>query len=200
MFKNLKVKIQQAKKGYSYLDLHDISYFFQTTFVKMIREFENTNYGSPDILFEEVDKFDVNWINEEYNNIMESIKKSGWFNSYTTEDIKEYSIYDHYIRWRLILRRIAYCLEQSSEDLCIETNQYSNEYFRQKFRKEFNCFDDLLEPCEDDPTKYKFKDNKVNKTLERKYRKRENEIEKYRTNMKDEAFNLLSKYFFHLWD
>ena len=199
MFEKLKIKKQRAKKGYSYMDLCDISYFFQTTFVKMIREFEEQKIGSPDLPFEEVDKFDVRWVNEEYNNIIESIKNFDWFKDYADEDIKEFSIYNHYIRWRLILRRIAYCLEQSSEDLCNEVNEYNEEYFKQKFG-DVDSFSDLLEPCEDNPNLYKIKDRKVNKSLERKFYKRENEIEKYRTKMKDEAFNLLSKYFFNLWD
>lgn len=199
MFEKFKIKKQRAKKGYSYIDLCNIDYFFQTTFVKMIREFEEQKFGSPDLPFEEVDKFDIKWVNEEYNNIIESIRKFDWFKDYTDEEIKEFSIYDHYIRWRLILRRIAYCLEQSSEDLCNETNEYSDEYFKQKFG-DIKSFSDLLEPCEDNPNLYKIKDKKVNKSLERKYFKRENEIEKYRIKMKDEAFNLLSKYFFDLWD
>ena len=87
-------------------------------------------------------------------------------------------------------------LQVSNNYKSIESNE---EYFKQKFG-DADSFSDLLEPCEDNPNLYKIKDRKVNKSLERKFYKRENEIEKYRTKMKDEAFNLLSKYFFNLWD
>ena len=75
----------------------------------MIREFEEQKIGSPDLPFEEVDKFDVRWVNEEYNNIIESIKNFDWFKDYADEDIKEFSIYNHYIR-----------IGQNSDDIIID--------------------------------------------------------------------------------
>ena len=41
---------------------------------------------------------------------------------------------------------------------------------------------------------------RIRKELEEKYRQRSEEIAKYRDEMKNEAFDLLKKYFYHLWD
>ena len=72
MFEKFKIKKQRAKKGYSYMDLCDISYFFQTTFVKMIREFEEQKIGSPDLPFEEVDHIELR---DFYNDIIYTYNK-----------------------------------------------------------------------------------------------------------------------------
>ena len=57
---------------------------------------------------------------------------------------------------------------------------------------------DLFVQCEDNPKLYKLKTNEVKKSLETKYIKRKNQIDKYRIKMKDEAFKLISKYFYCL--
>lgn len=54
---------------------------------------------------------------------------------------------------------------------------------------------DLFVQCEDNPKLYKLKTNEVKKSLETKYTKRKNQIDRYRIKMKDEAFKLISKYF-----
>ena len=197
-FKNKnEIKRQRAKKGYSWYDLCDIDEFFQTTFVNMIREFEENKISYPELQFEEVESFEVAWVNEQFAEIVEPIKKSKWFDNCSEEDFDEYSIKDPYIRWRLVLRRIAYCLEQTSEELCSEVNEYQEEYFDKKFGH-IKCIDDLFIPNEDNPKLYKLNTKEVSKKLERKFEKRQKEIEKYKIKMKNEAFNLISKYFFNL--
>ena len=42
--------------------------------------------------------------------------------------------------------------------------------------------------------------NEPDEKIKKKYKKRNEEIEEYRDKMKDEAFDLLKKYFYHLWD
>lgn len=191
---NRKIKKERAKKGYSWIDVCNVDLFLQTTFVNMLKELEDNKNGYKELEFEEVYSFPAIWINEQYNEIIKSIKKSNWFSECTEEEIEEYSIYDYYIRERLIIRRIIYCLEQSTKELCSEVNEYEKEYFDKKYG-DIKDLKDLFVQCEDNPKLYKLKTNEVKKSLETKYIKRKNQIDKYRIKMKDEAFKLISKYF-----
>jgi hypothetical protein len=196
-FRAINKFIQRGKNGYSGYDLWSLDYYMYTTLPKMIRDFEKTLHGSPSgETFEEVDNFDFRWKTWQYNEIIESMKSWDWFKE--TDDWDQYNLDDNYIRWRLILRRIAYCFEEFDEDLCSEKNQYKDEYFEKKFPKDTK---DLFVQLEGDPKLYRINTNEnIDKELEEKYWKREEEIANYRIAMKEEGFKLLSKYFECLWD
>ena len=59
-------------------------------------------------------------------------------------------------------------------------------------------------PCKFDsegkPICYELKTNEPPEELKEKYFNREQEIFEYRNKMKDEAFDLIKKYFWNLWD
>lgn len=176
---------QRAKKGYSYEDLWSINNYFQTTFANMIDDFEKEKIGSPICEFKEVDLFDKEFINKVSEEIYQEIAKSKYFNDINTiDEAKEYFKNDNYIKWRIVLKRIAYCLRESSEDFCSQENEYWHRYYELNYEK-----DKLNED-----------EQKENKKLEKQWLSREKQIDKYRTKMKDEAFKLISKYFFNLWD
>ena len=194
-FRAIDKFVQRGRKGYSGYDLWSLDYYMYSTWPKMIRDFESTLHGNPQLKFEEVDDFDFKWKTWQYTEIIDSMKKFDWFKN--TEDWDQYNFENDYIRWRLILRRIDYCFEEFDEDLCTEKNQYKDEYFEKKFPKNK---EELFVPMEGKPKLYEMKTNEVNKDLEEKFWKREEEIENYRIAMKEEGFKLLSKYFECLWD
>lgn len=194
-FRAIDKFVQRGRNGYSGYDLWSLDYYMYTTLPKMIRDFESTLHGNPQLKFEEVDDFDFKWKTWQYTEIIDSMKKFDWFKN--TEDWDQYNFENDYIRWRLILRRIAYCFEEFDEDLCTEKNQYKDEYFEKKFPKDK---EELFVPIEENPKLYQMKTNEIDKDLEEKFWKREEEIENYRIAMKEEGFKLLSKYFECLWD
>lgn len=203
MFNNLKIKIQRAKKGYSWYDLCDIRFWFSETFVNMLKEFSDRLHGSPDLPFEEINEMPLKWVLEQYEDIIKKLIKDNWFDDMTEEEIRdEYDLNNHFIRWKIVLRYIAYCLEESG-DYSSEVNEYHEEYFKQLFGGDIESIKDMFEPIEDENNKttmYKLKTYDVNKTLEENYENRYKEIEEYKENMKNKAFKLLSKYFYSLWD
>lgn len=195
-FRAIDKFIQRGKKGYSGYDLWSLDYYFYTIIPRMIRDFEKTLHGSPQLPFEEVDEFDYNWVLQNYEEILQSMKEFyDWFEEdEITPD--NYPLDDHYIRFRLILRRIAYCFEEYDEENCSQKNEFQEEYFNQKYPED----QELFVPLEDNPKLYRMNSNQVDKELEENCNRREYEIEQYRLERKEEAFKLLNKYFECLWD
>lgn len=199
IFRGLDKAIQRARKGYSSYDLWGLDYYLQIMIPKAIMDFESTLHGSPELEFEEIDTFDYSWVIKQYDEILKNLKKDKWFDEYSYEDeaFKELTLDNCYIKFRIILRRIAYCFTESNEELCSQVNEYEDEYLKQRFN---NNNEDLFIPLEDNPKLYKLNVKKVDEELDYNYTKRQLEIEQYIEDMKNQAFELLSKYFFYLWD
>lgn len=186
----LKYRLQRFGKGYSDNDLFDLTYWFQNTFVNMLMEFESTLVGSPGDekgLKEDIDKMDPEWVKNEFPKVMDSMKHFKYFKN---SDVDDFTIDDPYIMYRIILRYIAFCLKESSEDNCSVKNEYDDEFYDRTF-----SFGET--PIEEMEKRWETKEYKA---LEKKWLKRNNEIIKYQYSMKDKAFKLLSKYFYSLWD
>lgn len=198
IFRGLDKAIQRARKGYSGYDLWGLDYYLQIMIPKAIMDFESTLHGSPGLEFEEIDTFDYSWVIKQYDEILKNLKKDKWFDEYSYEDeaFKELTLDNCYIKFRIILRRIAYCFTESNEELCSQVNEYEDEYLKQRFDDN----EDLFIPLEDNPKLYKLNVKKVDEELDYNYTKRQLEIEQYIEDMKNQAFELLSKYFFYLWD
>lgn len=198
IFRGLDKAIQRARKGYSDYDLWGLDYYLQIMIPKAVMDFESTLHGSPELEFEEIDTFDYSWVIKQYDEILKNLKKDKWFDEYSYEDeaFKELTLDNCYIKFRIILRRIAYCFTESNEELCSQVNEYEDEYLKQRF----NDNEDLFIPLEDNPKLYKLNVKKVDEELDYNYTKRQLEIEQYIEDMKNQAFELLSKYFFYLWD
>lgn len=215
---------QRKKKGFADCDCWGMYYWFGSTFPKMIRTLRDMKHGAPAMDFEEVDNFPLLWVEEECNKLME-IKRKDWEKQSRKykkenpfEDDEEIILWGTdrvFDRWQLILSRIAYCLEQTDEEVTEIKNEYEDEYFDSVFGKKEtenkkgsyldNFLYGLFEPIEWDekgrPKLWRLKtEDEKNIDLEEKYRKRNEEIAQYREDMKNEAFDLLKKYFYHLWD
>ena len=86
-------------------------------------------------------------------------------------------------------------------------NEFSEEYFDQVFGKDDgtkNWFKEHSEVVKIDkkgkPLLYELKTNDPDPELEKKYRNREDEIQKSIENYKNEGCDLLKEWYFHLWD
>lgn len=204
MFRRLKNKIsdyrfnkrmarQRYKRGFSDNDCWGMNYWLVDTFPKMFITLRDMKHGAPELPFEEYNKLPGPWRYEYKRQYREKCKKEGY-------EYEEDTIFE---KWFVILSRIAYCLEQANEDLELE-NQYRKEYFKKLWEEE-----------EKEDKNFKYWWNKhfekihggyvlrtlpVDKELENKYYKREEEIWSYKQKMKDEAMDLIKKYFYHLWD
>lgn len=196
MFSKIKELKDRIFKGYSRYDLMDIDYWFQTTFVNMLSDFEKSIFGSPEVTFEDIKDYDINWVNENYKDIIRVTRENKFF-SEKYKDLEEFEtenfedgIYDHFIAWKLILRRIAYCLKESSEDQCGMTNEYWDKYWNLVFDRDYK----------NDEEREQILELPEIKELDKKVQERWKEIDEYKTKMKDEAFELLSKWFFALWN
>lgn len=202
-----KMKKQRYKQGYSDSDCWSLHYWLTETFPKMIYNLRDMKHGAPEYEFEEFEELPLDWVNEYALKFTEQVEKE----AQKGEDY-DYSssicfwggtIEDRcFCRWWIILTRIAWCLEQASEDLDVY-NEYEEEYNKQMWNETFNS-NDLFEVASYDengkPKTYKFKENQVNKDLKEKYYKKEEEIWKQKEAYKDEALSLISKYFYNLWD
>lgn len=189
-----KMAKQRAKRGFSDDMCWGMNYWFLETFPKMIINLRNMKHGYPELEFEEVENFSISWVESTLKEINEINKKEGY---------DEFDINDSFSRWQLILTRIAYCLTQANEDITEIENEYQIKYLKQTYDiQEDETFMDWwnkrFEKAESGY--YIMKTNDSDKELEEKYFNREKEINEYRNKMKDEAFDLLKKYFWDLWD
>ena len=174
---SLRNRFQRFYKGYSTDDLIDFDYYLQTTFVKMIREFVKYANGLPmGIKFKEVDKFDVKWISETYNEFLEDLRKR---NKDAAEEFEENGIYDDFTKYKLILSRIAWCIEHTSDSYDEFENKYYNKFYNL-------YFDETISKEE----KEKISDLYI-KECER--------LNKIRKEYALEGFTLLAKYHESMW-
>lgn len=95
------------------------------------------------------------------------------------DDKASFNINDTQSRWLLILSRISYCFKQANENTTKIKNEFEDSFFH---------------------LSYKLKEGDVPEDLKNNYFAKEKEIYEYRNNMKNEAFDLLKKYFWDLWD
>lgn len=198
---NRRMAKQRKKKGYASCDVWGMNYWLGETFSKMVRELAGMKHGYPaQLSFEEVDNFPIDWIEEESKKL-EKIRE---------KDDYEYDLFDGYDRWYLILSRIAYCLEQTNDEITEIENEYNEEYNRQvwgddsdvkSFKQWWNKHH-VVEKYDKNgkPKLYRLVTEEPEPELKEKFWKREEEIAQWREDRKNEAFDLLKKYFWALWD
>lgn len=184
-----KQRKQRKQKGFSDSDCWGLNYWLGDTFPKMIRNLRDMKNGYPMCKFEDVDNFPKDWLELETNKMNEVFKNQ----HYDTSD-------ELFNKWYLILTRIAYCLEQTNDELVKIANEYEDEYNKQVWGD--LSFKNALIPIKlgDNTNAYKLNTNEPDDEIRKKYFEKEDEIAKYRDDMKNEAFDLLKKYFWDLWD
>ncbi len=104
--------------------------------------------------------------------------------------------------WDEVLDRMIFCFREMSDNTCSHTNEFEEEYYKQKYKSRKNKRVNL-EPCEvneADVQFYRMKEGEVEPQLAKQYWDRLNEIEAYKKGMQEEALDLFKKYFRNLWD
>ena len=99
--------------------------------------------------------------------------------------------------WQNVLDRMIFCFREINDDTCSMKNEYMDEYFSQRY--EGKSFKDRFVKNEDGKT-YSLIEGKVDPELKENCHKKTLEIEAYKDKMKNEGFELFSKYFWNLWD
>lgn len=169
-FFDFEMRCQRFRKGYADVDVWSMNDWFQEILPRMIIELRDMKQGAPEEKFEEVDNFPLLWVSEQCEILLKQKKKKGY-----EKEINLYNGRDKiFDRWWLILSRIAYCLQESGDNQTTEINEYDKLIWEEKI--------------------------KPDSELRKKWYNRELEISNYRNKMKDEAFRLLKKYFWNLWD
>ena len=196
---------QRDKRGFSDNDCWGMCYWLCDTFPKMILNLRNMKNGYPELPFEEVENFPLQWVNDTAKEINELKVKFGYEEGVVLDDTVD--------RWQLILSRIAWCLQQASDEITEIENEYREEYDKQVWGDDYSWnskksfkqwWEEHTEVVGKDekgkPTLYQLKTNEPDEDLREKFWNREEEIAKYREGCKDEALDLIKKYFYHLWD
>lgn len=204
-FYERKMKKQRVKRKYSDDMCWDLQYTLLDILPKMIETLRKGKYSYPEKEFEEVDTFPYTWVKD----TLKELEKD-----FTDKDYEKPDINNTFTRWHLILKRISYCLIQADETQTDIKNEYEDEYHKQvwgieDFKEEnklsakewFKKHTEVSKYDKDGkPLLYKFKLNEPDPKLQEKWLNRQEEINTYRDNMKTEAFNLINKYFWNLWD
>jgi len=162
---------QRAKKGYSYRDVWSIDYWFMEIMPKMLTDLKKNKHGCP--------------IEFTHN-----------------EDGTEKDFEKGLNEWENILDRMILCFKEMNEDTCSMKNEYEDEYFIQCYgegKSAFDCFVPFRED-ENGEKLYRLETKEVEPVLEENFRRKNIEINEYREKMKNEGFELFSKYFWNLWD
>lgn len=203
---------QRAKRGFADDDCWGMVCWFTDTFVKMIRNLRDMKHGAPELEFEEFDNFPLLWVKER----AEELRKYKLEKGYDEGEIDFWGKEKYFDRWWMILDRIAWCLEQAEEDKndTRETfNEYEEEYHKQVWGEEWysndkKSFKEWIDKFwtvskrdeKGRPKLWTLTTNEPDEDLKKKYYDRIDEINKYKESCKDEAFDLIKKYFYHLWD
>lgn len=209
---NLKMNFQRFCRGYAdcdYWGFYDRFLYIVPLIIKDLRDY---CHGSAECEYEEIESYSIDFIEYAKKEIEKGNHRAGY-------DTKEYSdwkfdLYDHFIRYKIILTRIAWCLEQADETVTDIENEYQKEFNKQywgddsdiegnkfSFSKWFDKHS-VVEKFDKKgkPMLHRIITNDVDEELKKKYWNRVEEIEKYRQERKDEAFDLMKKYFYTLWD
>lgn len=205
LFKDIKYKRQRVKRKYSDDMCWDLQYTLLEILPKMVETLRQGKHGYPEEKFEEVDSFPYSWV----KTTLKELEKD-----FDGKDYDKPNIRDPFTRWHLILKRISYCLIQADENQVDIINPYQKEYDKQlwgidsweeenKLSVE-NWFKKHTYVSKRDengkPILHAFDFKEVEPKLKENYWQEDKKINTYRDDMKTEAFNLINKYFWNLWD
>lgn len=190
---------EYRRKGFIAENVWNLDCFLTGTFSKMIRSLADTTHGYPQENFEEVEKFPLEWT----KNTIEEINRR---RQNKIEVTSPFDIDKPADRWELVLLRMAYCFERADKFEDFEENEYSEEYFNQVFGRDHKMkkHESFRRWWKRRTIKveggYQLIEHEPDKDLQENYYNREREIWEHKVAYKDEAIDLLKKYFYNLWD
>lgn len=204
-FYERKMKKQRVKRKYSDDMCWDLQYTLLDILPKMIETLRKGKYSYPEEKFEEVDNFPHDWIQQSLKELEKDFDKA---------DFDKPNIKNRFTRWHLILKRMSYCLIQADETQTEIKNKYQKDYDKQLWGVDDWEVEEKLSVKDwfkkhtyvskrdenGKPLLHAFDFKEVEPELRKNYWQEEERINTYRDDMKTEAFNLINKYFWNLWD
>lgn len=181
-FKCIKWSMQRIKRGYADCDVWDMYSYLQNLLPDMLQNLKDNRHGSPGYL-------GTNYTNED---------------GILVND-------DCHAAWDEILNRMIFLWRESNEDTCQKKNPYEEAHMKnfEEFNEKYGFLGEKLQ------TKEELEENKRRggggtvhfmseipeyRETDEKYREEEKQLEEYRSQCKDEAMDMMKKYFFALWD
>lgn len=180
-FRDLKYCGQRIRRGYCDEDLFSLHDWFLSVVPDMLQQYKDTRHGSPGILGENYANKDGILVNDTCH-----------------------------AEWDAILEKMIFLFREADEWTCQRKNPYEDEHMRifKEFTSKYGFLGEGLETEEEKSANAKTGCHTMHSAselpeyaeVEEKYLEAERELEKYREQCKDEAFELFSKWFYHLWD
>lgn len=181
-FKCIKWSRQRIRRGYADCDVWDMYSYLQNLLPDMLQNLKTNRHGSPGYLGTNYTNADGILVND-----------------------------DCHAEWDKILARMIFLWRESNEDTCQKKNPYEEEHMKnfEEFNEKYGLLGEKLQ------TKEELEENKRRggggtvhfmseipeyREIDEKYREEEKKLEKYRSLCKDEAMDMMKKYFFDLWD
>lgn len=184
---------QRIIRGFSDEDCWELTNWLTTIFPQMILNLRDMKNSCPEMKFEEFDKLPEDWKQIELNKFKKLQEKQGY--EYIEDDI--------FTKWYILLTRMSYCLTEANEDKYIH-NPYTKEYNSAVWGEDISKIKSIKNFFKKHSVKtdkgYLLQMNKVDKELYEKYWEVEDKNEQYKIDMKNEAMDLIKKYFYNLWD
>ena len=190
---NKRMARQRYKRGFADDDCWGMNYWLVSTFPDMILHLRDMKHGAPELPFEEFDALPLEWKDQELQKYKYRQEQDGY----------EYEPDSIFTKWYILLTRMAYCLKEADADKEMY-NPYKKEYdlavWGPDFGKEKFFTDFWNKHCEKVDGGYIIKNNEPDPEFRDKFFKCEEDNCRYKEQMKDEAMDLLKKYFYNLWD
>ena len=173
---------QRIVRGYSDSDVWNMHGYLQILIPDMLHNLKDNRHGSPGFLGE-------NYTNDKGILVNDTC----------------------HTEWDKILARMIFLWKETSEDTCSKQNPYEDEYTKafSEFKDKYGMLGEKLQTEEELEENRKrgggrtahFMDELPEyKEISDNYHKEASNLEQYRCECKDEAMDMLSEYFFELWD
>lgn len=173
---------QRIVRGYSDSDIWNMFGYLQILLPDMLQNLKDNRNGSPGFLGE-------NYTNDEGILVNDTC----------------------HAEWDKILDRMIFLWKETDEDTCSRKNPYEEEYMEafREFTDKYGILGKELQTEEEveenrkrggGGTVHFMHELPEYKEISDKYREQERRLEQYRNECKDEAMDMLKKYFFALWD
>ena len=185
LIRNIKFAYQRIKYGYCDSDVWSIDTWFLNVMPGMLQQLKETSHSYPN--FE--------------GSMSHVICSNGMTADDNNAGVKQ---------WEKILSEMIFLLNEANEDTCTKENKYEKEYLKVKkeFDDKYGIFGEKLRTEEEIEKEkktgvhrvYMVDDIPEYKGISELYYNESKSIDNYRNECKDKAFELLSKWFWNLWD
>lgn len=180
-FRCIKWSKQRITRGYADSDVWEMRAFLQRLIPDMLQNLKDNRHGSPSCVGED-------YVNED-----------GFLVNDTCHE-----------EWDKILDKMIFLWHEMDEDLCSKTNPYEEEHLKVfcEFCEKYGyCGEGLMteeEKAEQErsgnTTMHFMSELPEYKDIDDKYIEESKKLDKYQEECKDEAIDMLKKYFYYLWD